>query len=477
MSRKSIVKNTAFMTFASIGQKIVAFVYFTLIARTIGVEDTGKYFLALSFTTVFVVFVDLGFTNVLVREAAKFKEKTQEYFSNVLSVKILFGILAYIGLIITVNLLDYSTEIKQMIYISGLTMMFDSLHLTIYGVLRAIGNLKYEAISIVVSQTITLILGSIFLFLHFPLYYLILAFTIPSFLNAVYAGIILSFKYKLKLKPVFNKKIFFHIGKIAIPFALAAVFARLYSYIDSIIMSKLADETIVGYYSVPYKITYAFQFLPLALVAALYPRFSEFFIEDKQKLQYIFQQGLKYLLIIVFPISIGIFVLAPEIITSIYTSEYEPSILPLRILILSLIFSYLSFPIGAFLNACNRQITQTVIVGIVLITNVILNLILIPQYGASGAAFAAFVGNFLLTLIGYFIIPKIIPIDHGFFLKNIGKLLLSVTIMGLTVFYINIYSNFLIAILGGAIIYPIMIYATQTVKKSQLFEIIGLFKK
>ena len=79
MKSHSIAKNTTFMTFASVGQKIVAFAYFTIIANIIGVESLGTYFTALAFTTVFVVFVDLGFTNVLVREAAKAKDRLQEY--------------------------------------------------------------------------------------------------------------------------------------------------------------------------------------------------------------------------------------------------------------------------------------------------------------------------------------------------------------------------------------------------------------
>ena len=81
MSNSSIIKNAAFMTIASVGQKIAAFAYFTIIARYIGANNTGRYFIALSFTTVFVVFVDLGLTNVLVREGAKYKNKIQCKFT------------------------------------------------------------------------------------------------------------------------------------------------------------------------------------------------------------------------------------------------------------------------------------------------------------------------------------------------------------------------------------------------------------
>src|SRR3989338_7815734 len=222
------------MTVASVGQKVISFVYFAAIARTLGPEATGKYVFALAFTTVIVVFVDLGFTNVLVREAAKAREKIQSYFSTILAVKIFLGLGSYIAAAVIINWLGYPAETKHLVYLSAVTMLFDSLHLTLYGVLRAIGNLMYESIGIVCSQIITLGLGSAFLYFNFPLLYLILAFTIPSFLNVAYVTIILYKKYKINLTPHYDKKVFMYVAKIALPFAFAAVFARVYSYIDSI---------------------------------------------------------------------------------------------------------------------------------------------------------------------------------------------------------------------------------------------------
>lgn len=476
MESQSIAKNTFFITSALIGQKIISFVYFTLIARNIGAEGTGKYFFALSFTTVFVIFVDLGLTTVLVREAARIREKTQSYFSTILSVKIIFGLLSYVAAVAVINLLGYSEEIKYLVYLSGVTMLFDSLHLSIYGVLRALGNLKYEAIGIVGSQFITLVLGSVFLYSGFPLIFLILAFVIPSFINVCYASIVLYKNYQIKLLPRFNPEIFKYLGKIAIPFALAAIFARVYSYADSIILSKLAGNTAVGWYSIPYKITFAFQFIPLALVAALYPRFSEFFISDREKLVYYFERGIKYLLLIVLPIAIGISVLAKDIVLSIYTSEFLPSILPLQILMISLIFSFLSFPIGAFLNACNRQGTQTAIIFFILALNVILNFILIPIYGVAGAAVSALAGNILLTVIGYVFVQRISKLSNLRLFKDFFWLLISACIMGLAAWYVNQYAHYLIAIAVGAIVYPAMLFITRAVTKEQVKEVVALIK-
>jgi len=465
------------MTLASVGQKVVAFAYFTLIARIIGAEGTGTYFTALAFTTVFVVFVDLGFTNVLVREAAKAKDRLAEYVSTLLFIKVVLGLFTYGALMLTVHMLGYDIELRHMIYLSGITMMFDSLHLTLYGALRAIGNLTYEAISIVGSQLLTLVLGSIFLFLHLPLIFLIFAFTVSSVLNVVFVLYVLLRIYKMKLRVHYNPVVCKHLGRIAIPFALAAVFARVYSYIDSLLLQRLAGDIAVGWYAIPYKITYAFQFIPLALVAAMYPRFSEYYEHDKDRLAYLFQQGMKYLMLISFPIAVGIGILSEDIILLLYTSEYTNSVLPLRILIGSLVFSYVSFPIGAFLNACNRQVAQTVIVGIVMVVNIMLNLILIPMYSVVGAASAALIGNVLLTFLGYLMVPQVVRVSHRFLLKILIQVTCSALVMGCVVWYVLGVTHIAVAILAGALVYSCMLFVVRGVNRQQLKEALSLVKK
>jgi len=465
------------MTAASIFQKVIAFAYFTLIARKIGATGTGTYFFALSFTTVFVVFVDLGLTNVFIRESAKAKEKLGEYLSTILSIKIGLGFLSYLAAIIVINLMGYDIETRHLVYLSAVTMLLDSLHLTLYGSLRALGELKYEAMSIVGSQFLTLILGTFFLYAGFPLIYLILAFTISSAANVLFAITILKTKHHLSLKPSYKSDVAKHIARIAVPFALAAVFARVYSYIDSILLSKMMGNEAVGFYSIPYKITYAFQFIPLALIAALYPKFSEYFQHDREKLSLMFERGVKYLLLIAMPIAFGIAVLAKDIVLLLYTDEYLPSVLPLQILIVSLIFSYLSFPIGAFLNACDKQKIQTAIVGTVMVLNIVLNLLLIPRYGVSGAAIAALVGNVLLTVLGYIIVPQITHVSHGFIAKTFFQILFAATGMALVVYLVNVQVNFFYAILVGAVTYPVLLFLTRSVRMTELREAVALVRK
>lgn len=473
----SVAKNAAFMTVASIAQKVISFVYFTLIARSIGVEGTGKYFLALSFTTIFVVFVDLGLTNVLVREAARVREHIQKYVSTILSVKLVLGVLAYVAVFWVSKKLYPDTELRSMILLSGVTMLFDSFNLTVYGVLRAIGDLRFESLSITFSQFASLILGSIFLFFHLPLIFLILAFTIPSALNAMYASYTVFHRYQVTAVPRFDAPTFVWLSKITIPFALAAIFARVYSYIDTLLLGHFLGSEAVGFYSTPYKITFAFQFIPLALTAALYPRLSEYFVHHKEKFSVILTDSLKYLLIVSVPIAIGIAVLARPLIVLLYKEDFLPSVLPLQIIIVSLIFSFASFPVGAALNAGNKQVTQTTIVGIVMVVNIIMNVILIPKIGVVGAALSALIGNILLTVIGYYFLHTIVVLNHKNFFFTCAKVLLSGLVMGLVVYFVNDRTNLFSAIVSGAFVYTGLVLRFRCITVPELQEAFRLLKK
>lgn len=474
---QSVTKNTAVMTIASVGQKIISFVYFTLIARYLGVEGTGKYFFAISFTIVFSVLADLGLTNVLVREAAKTKDRLQTFLSTVLALKLGLSAVSILFLVIALWLLQYSAETRLLVYVAAITMVLDTIHLTLYGVLRALGELRYEAIGIMGSQFVTLIIGGVCIWLRFPLIAFLWTFTIVSFLNVFFVVIIVRRRYGLFPLPVYDTVMARSLVIITAPFALAAIFARVYGYIDSILLSKLAGDAALGWYSIPYKISTAFQFIPVALVAALYPRFSEYFVTHKDRLADIFLRALQYMLIVAAPITVGIVVLARDIIVVLYTEAYINSVRPLQFLMVGLIFTFLSFPIGALLNACNRQRTQTTIVGMAMVVNIVLNLVFIPRFGVLGAALASLISASALCLGGYMIVPQIIRIRHWLLLKTVLQLTVAAGGMGVVVWLGAESLPLVVRILIGGIVYGVLLLATGAINRQQLRDALLLIRQ
>ncbi len=458
MKSFTVTQNTSFLTAASILQKVISFVYFTFVARLIGVENTGAYFFALTFTTIFTVVADFGMGPVLTRETARYPESSELYLNTVFWSKVIFGLGAYVLVVFFINVFNYPSLIKLLVYLSGITMFFDNLHAAFYSVFRARKNLIFESVGIIFSQALTLIIGSIALFSHWSLYWLILAYTIPAFLNFIFSAICLRRVYKIKYAFTFDKDTFKIFFSLAVPFALAGIIGRLYSYSDSLLMSKMLGAQELGWWSVPYKITFAFQFIPVALSASVYPVMSGLFLTDKEKIGDLFLKSWRYLFTIVFPLCFGLMALATPVIIKLYKPQFAPAIPVLRILLTSLIFGFLSFITGATLNASNRQKTQTFLMGCALLLNVLSNLILIPKFGIIGAAYSALLSNILLCVGGFWFCHKIIVLDKSLLFKYLNQTFWPAFLMGILAYYLSTKINFLIIIPLAVIFYTLLLF-------------------
>ncbi|OGH88598.1 MAG: hypothetical protein A3J93_00655 [Candidatus Magasanikbacteria bacterium RIFOXYC2_FULL_42_28] len=464
----SVSQNTTFLTVAAVLQRAISFVYFIFIARAIGVENTGVYFFAIAFTTIFTVVADFGLGPVLTREAARFDTNSSAYLNTVLGTKLIFGVISYGVLIICANLLGYDALTKSMIYLSGITMFFDNIHATFYGILRAKKNLLFEGAGLIGSQFLTAIIGGVALYLGAPLYWLILAYTIPAGVNAIYAGFMAR---RILGAPVIPKIDFGLLQKFLVmawPFAIAGLITRLYSYSDSIIMSKLLSPTELGYWSVPFKITFAFQFIPAALTASVYPAMSSFFITDRARVGELFVKATRYLFAVVFPLAFGLSAVAYPTLTTIYGAQYAPSVLVLRILLLSLIFGYVGFVTGATLNATDRQKTQTGLLLAALTVSVISNLILIPIWGIVGAAISAVIGNGFLAIAGTILVAKKIILPYAELWKYLWRTFIPAVIMGVIAYLSIVKISFMIVIPLVAIIYGILLFVFGAVDRDLL---------
>lgn len=487
----NVAKNTVYLFSASVAQKVFSFVYFTLIARFIGVEQTGMYVTALTLSSLFSIMTDLGLTPVLIREGAKDKSRLPSILGNVILAKVLLDLMAYGLLMLAVWLLGYGWDIRELVLFSGLVMVLDSISLCFYGALRSQQNLWYEAWGVVLGQVITVTAGGIMLWLGAPLPFLLLALGLGSLFNVVWGGGMLITKFALRPRLIFDRVLFRTIIKFALPFAFAGIFTKIYSYIDTVLLSRLLGSKAVGWYSVPYKLTFAFQFVPMAFAAALYPAMSTFFVQDKNRLKGLFEKGVIYLAMLALPISFGIGAMAEVFILKVYGPEYLPSVLPLKILLASLVFAFLDFPVGSLLNACNRQSVQTAVMGVTMVLNIVLNVILIPRLGVVGVAISALVGNFTLCILGYMWVPKIIPAPAGELWWRLAKVLLSAGLMGWVVKvmqeplskiispegFIHTVIFLAVLIITGGVFYGLMLFVLRAVHVDEVKEILGMFKK
>ncbi|MCX6742674.1 MAG: oligosaccharide flippase family protein, partial [Candidatus Parcubacteria bacterium] len=465
---QNIAKNTTWLTISYIGQKLFAFIYFTIIARILGASNIGQYVFAISFTTILSVFIDFGLSQVLIRESAKYLEKANIYLNNILTIKIFLSAITYLAAIIIINILNKPALTLNMVYLAGVIMIFDSFTLSFWAIFRAYQNLKFESISIIINQILIVSVGLISVLLKFPLYFLVIALFSGCIFSFFYSLILLKTKLNFKFQFQWNKEIVKLLLKIAFPFALAAIFTRIYTFIDQVLLSVLIGDQSVGWYSVAYKITYALQFVPAAFAAAIYPAMSNYFLYDNSKLKQIFEKSMFFLIIISLPIAFGLTALADKIIIGFYGTGYQPSILTLRIFIFAVISLFLSYPVGSLLNACNKQTINTINMGVTMVLNIILHIILIPKFQHIGAAIATLISLSLLFILNLIWVPKIIKYDFKFLLVKAGKAIFASLIMFLFILYAKQSINYLVLVVLGALIYTGILYLIKGFTKEDI---------
>lgn len=472
----NIAKNTSYFTLALILQKVISFTYFTIYARQLGPADLGKYYYALSFTTIISVVMDLGIVNYFIKAASGEQEGKNNLFRSALGAKIILVLPAF--LIIAAKLYFSGSDplITALIYVAMISMIMDAFTSLFFAVSRSHHNLKYESIVAVLSQATTLIVSLYVLKNNLGLITLMWAQVASSLVSLIVALSVIHFKWKISLSPIFNFKKIKVIFALSLSFGLYAIFQRFYTYIDSVLLFQLAGDKAVGIYQVPFKITNALQFLPMAFVASLYPALSAYWKNNREQLNVTFERAMNYSTIIALPISVGIIALTEPII-ALMKSGYGEAAWPMRLAAASTFFVFINYPVGALLNACDKQKINTRNMGITAVMALIFNSLLIPKLGVTGAALTLIISNALMFVLNWQASKEIINSKLKKIVRVFWQSILSSLVMFFIVFFAKEKLGLALVILVGGIAYFAMLLAFGAFKKADMISIVKSFKK
>lgn len=398
---KNVAKNAVWLVLATTLNKVVAFAAFTLVARLVGPHITGTFFYSVSVTSVFVVLADLGMTPVIIRAIAAAREDGESLLGAAFRLKLVLAPIAILCALGYGILNHGDTQTMATIAIACLVMTADTCHLALYGALRGRQNLRPEAMGMFVGQILTAMASVAAALLGLGSVGLAIGLLLGSLWNVLWAikqtqqfGIVLRVPKQLDYRRLMVE---------AVPFAIAGIAVKMYSYVDSLLIQAYHGLIAVGMYAVGYKMTYAVQFLPLTFVAALYPALAAAWArKDHAALRSTFIGSLRLMAAISFPIAAGFSALAPRIIPFVYGRAYLAAVPPFVVLPWVLIPIFLDFPVGSLLNATHRAHLKTIAMVGTMCINVILNVVLVPSLGPVGAAWSAVFSFWALFLIGLY---------------------------------------------------------------------------
>lgn len=470
---KSIFKNTSWMTLSQFVTSICAFLWTILIARYLGVSDYGILSFAISFTAITGIFMDLGMTTFTTRELSRDKNLSHKYINNIFPIKLLVSILIIIATSIILYILKYDFLTIEVTLILTIELIFMSMTSFINGVFQSFEKLKYQAIGTIMNSGLLLITILITMHFNLGLIAVAIAYTISYSIFLIYMFIKLIQKFGL-VKFEFDKDFWKNTIIKSAPFGLTAFFYTIYFSIDVVMLSYISGDYVTGIYNSAYKIITVFTTFYVVYQFVIFPVMSKFFKESDDLLRISYEQSIKYLLIIILPITIGVSIYSEYIVNLIYSSQYALASEPVEILIWTVSFLFINGAASLLLNSINKEKVVTKIYIIAAVFNVILNFILIPKYTYIGASIATVLSEILICIVMIHIIRKSKYCPNKSFLKVIAKIIISTLVLAIVLEYMNV--SIWLAIPIGLVVYGLAILLTRTLDDSDKYiikEILG----
>lgn len=469
---QKIAKNTIFLLIAQIITYILTFFYTIYIARYLGAEGFGILSFAIALAGIFSIFADLGLSTLVFREVSRYESLENKYLSNVISIKIILAIIIFAIAILIVNLMNYPQNVDDIIYIVLLSTVLFGIAGVFTSVFQAHEEIKYVAMGLILNSVLMFI-GVIFaLSYKFDVIGFAFLYLFANGVLLIYNIVICFWKFFVP-RMEFDWNFWKPTLKGSLPFGLTGISAMIYTYIDSVMLSLIQGNDVVGWYNAAYKLLIILLYIPSIINVTIFPSMSRFHISSKESLKIIKEKYFKLMIIIGIPLAVAITILADQIIILVFGTGYSQSIIALQILIWTIVFTFSGAAFMKLLEATNKQIIVTKISFICVIANILMNLVLIPKFSYVGASISTVLTE--IILVGG-IIGVNYKIGYGIPAKDIFgdllKVIFAASIMGGFIFYFK-GLNLLLLIISSALIYLIILYLIKGVNEEDKY----LFKR
>ncbi len=407
-TKRTIFKNTSWLALGEGVSRLFMLLLLIYAARILGPSGFGVFSFALAFASIFLIFSNFGLADIATRELARNRKGEQEYTA-ILSLKILLSILAFALIVAASFFITPNEGIRKIIWILGIYILTSNFLMILYSFFRARQRMEYEA-GVRILQAVMIAGIGFFVLIHVPsvesLSYALLGATlITAILTLVF--------FLIVIKPVWvvwNLNVWKKFLKLSWPLGLAFTFTVIYIHIGSVMMGFWGQITEVGWYNAAYKII-GVLIVPATLIStSFYPVLSKLFYESKEKFQRTVNFQTELMIILAIPVMTGGLMLAPDIINFFYGVGFSPSVLVFQILAIMTGLSFLYNSFYLTLLASNQQKKVFWITFIGAITNIILNLILIPKYSLYGAAVATLITYLLLLILAIEFSRRFVPL-------------------------------------------------------------------
>ena|GEM_PF-1768077 len=392
---RPVLRNALWLLFGNIAAQALAALMGVLLARRIGPHEYGLYATAFTFAAAFTYAALMGLDSVVPRYVARRPEAAGRILLNALCpaliwLPVLTLIIGGIGVA-----LGYGQDVLTLLFPAALVTGLRGLINLFRSVLRGLERMDLDA-AIQGMENGVVLLGVGLALMVAPsarnaTFSILLAESLALLVTVLWAG--------RRVRPRGGEApLAREMLRASLPIGLTFIMIGLNLRLDTLVLSLFRPSREVGFYSAAVALVMLSRSVAL-MAGAFLPRLSALSGRDDAAFGYLRDRGVQGALILGTGIGVGMGVLSPFLVHLLYGSLFLETVPSLRVLSIAGIAMFVNTYFWQVLIAEGKQgaIARTTVVS--LLMSLPLSLILVPRWGAVGAAAVALVREALQTLL------------------------------------------------------------------------------
>lgn len=471
---QKVFSDSAVTALKSIVSLVKSFILIKIITSFLGIDSYGIWVSVQAIVSLLVSTGGMHLHGALVRYESQHPDN-QTFVDTLFLTSVIGGLLAGLGVLVAffgdVSLLvgENIDSGFALVVVSSLLLFSKFLFSITVNLPRAKGYVKlYELIRLVKDVLQVVLLAGVFVFRGSIVEGLLV-------LSGIYLliSVIIGFMAFLTLSlPSPAPRNFTKYVRYGLPMIPAALSSKLLTHTDKYLLLYLMGPGPVGIYSVAKRVSQPLTQLTGIFNETLYPTISSAWDEgDYSQIENIYKAIFRFYTLVGIPASLGIIVISRPLVTLISTVEISREATYLvPIFIFGFLFRGFGDSVSYILTSAEKTRTIGVVTGVAAVANLILNLLLIPEFEMVGAAIATFVAQ--ITTFGLYLKYSGSEITIRIPWKSIGRSLFAGTAMFLLLRYANVgvstAEKLLVYPIAGMLVYFPLLYLFGEFSQTEL---------
>src|SRR2546425_2459333 len=396
--------------FAALGPlvgQVFPLVVSIFVARRLGVSAYGIFVFGFAFPSWFLLVVSLGLDEAISKNVAADRSRASRYLTTVLLLRLLLGAIALVAMWVGIQFVLTDPLARTVTMLLGTASVIAAYANTFTSIFRAFERFEYAALVTVVERSVTVGISLVLLLLGRGLLEVCVAFLIGSLTTLALSGAIATRKFAFFARTV-NAQTLEEVVKTAIPFGLANSVATFVYTTGLVLLTILRDSASTGLFNAAFTLLFGlFSFLSI-LSSTLLPMMSRLSQESRGRLATALQRIQKLALIGGGTLPLGGGVFAGAIITKFSCPPLLFAGDSFRRLLFCFFVATAMLGDATALPAVGRMKLVLYIGCVASVSTITLSLLLIPPFGAVGAAYAFFASHLLAAGLGALAVRRLI---------------------------------------------------------------------